>query len=482
MAGMNMLETRTEKESNQNMAATLHPQKGITFVKPEAATKEKINERNQTDKKIYIPVYSKFLIAQLGALLWVLFSIWIALPWIDSLADIFGWVLTIFAIGGMAIVPGYISGIIIFSILLDRRPPVKIPGELPALSILIAAYNEENAIEDTLKSILTQDYSGSIEIIVIDDGSTDQTTNIIETITDPRIQLIKQKKNQGKASALNAGLAVASYDLIITVDADTFLYKDALKYIVGRYLGDPEGTAAVAGAIAVRNSRKSWVTRVQEWDYFHGIAVVKRVQSLYQGTLVAQGAFSLYQRDLVKEMGGWAPCVGEDIVLSWGLLKQGYRIGYAENAIVFTNVPETYKQLFQQRQRWARGMFEAIRAHPGIFLKRRITLQFVFMNMLFPWLDISYLLFFIPGIIAACFGFFLLAGPITLLLLPLAALNNVVIFSVQSTMFKERGIHIRKNLRGMFLYVFLSQLLMSPASLAGYGSELLSLRKKWGTK
>ncbi|WP_227485593.1 MULTISPECIES: glycosyltransferase [unclassified Acidithiobacillus] len=477
-----MLETRTEQESNENVVTALHPQNNKIFASHNTANNERLKLQRNADKKVYIPVYSKFLIAQFGAILWVSFSIWIALPWIDSLADLFGWVLTIFAIGGMAIVPGYISGIIIFSILLDRRPPMNTPSELPAVSILIAAYNEENAIEDTLKSILNQFYSGIMEIIVIDDGSTDKTTDIVEKITDPRIKLIKQKKNQGKASALNAGLAIASHGIIITVDADTFLYKDALKYIVGRYLGDPEGTAAVAGAIAVRNSRISWITRVQEWDYFHGIAVVKRVQSLYQGTLVAQGAFSLYQRDLVKEMGGWAPCVGEDIVLSWGLLKQGYRIGYAENAIVFTNVPETYKQLFQQRRRWARGMFEAIRAHPGIFLKRRITLQFVFMNMLFPWLDLSYLLFFIPGLIAACFGFFLLAGPVTLLLLPLAALNNVVIFSVQSTMFKERGIHIRKNLRGMFLYVFLSQLLMSPASLAGYGSELLSLRKKWGTK
>ncbi|WP_226818963.1 glycosyltransferase [Acidithiobacillus montserratensis] len=477
-----MLETQTEKDLNKNVAATLPTRKCATLINTNAATKENSEANNQNAKKVYIPVYSKFLIAQFGAILWVLFSIWVALPWMDSLAKSFGWVLTIFAIGGIAIVPGYISGIIIFSILLDRRPPISTPDELPAVSILIAAYNEENAIEDTLKSILNQFYSGIIEIIVIDDGSTDKTIDIVETVTDPRIKIIQQKKNQGKASALNAGLAAASHGLIITVDADTFLYKDALKYIVGRYLGDPEGTAAVAGAIAVRNSRKSWITRIQEWDYFHGIAVVKRVQSLYQGTLVAQGAFSLYKRDLVMEMGGWAPCVGEDIVLSWGLLKQGYRIGYAENAIVFTNVPETYKQLFQQRRRWARGMFEAIRAHPGIFLKRRITLQFVFINMLFPWLDISYLLFFIPGIIAACFGFFLLAGPITLLLLPLAAINNVVIFSVQSTMFKERGIHIRKNLRGMFLYVFLSQLLMSPASLAGYGSELLSLRKKWGTK
>ena len=84
--------------------------------------------------------------------------------------------------------------------------------------------------------------------------------------------------------------------------------------------------------------------------------------------------------------------------------------------------------------------------------------------------------------LAAFFGFLLIAGPITLLLIPLAALNNMVIYSVQRRMFKARGLRIRRNLRGMFLYVFFSQLLMSPASIAGYASEVLRLSKSWGTK
>ena len=86
----------------------------------------------------------------------------------------------------------------------------------------------------------------------------------------------------------------------------------------------------VAGGVMVRNSRATWMTRAQEWDYFHGIAAIKRVQSLYQGTMVAQGAFSLYDTKTLRESGGWPDCIGEDIVLSWGLLKAGYRIGYCE--------------------------------------------------------------------------------------------------------------------------------------------------------
>nr|RNF71054.1 glycosyltransferase [Acidithiobacillus sulfuriphilus] len=431
---------------------------------------------------MYISVRVKFMLAQLGALLWVALSLWIALPWIISLSSVFGWALTIFAIGGMAILPGYISGLILFSVILDNRPKIVSIKEYPPISILIAAYNEEKAITDTLRSILLQAYPGAIEIIVIDDGSKDNTAGMVRRLDDPKISLIVQPKNGGKASALNTGLENATHAILITIDADTCLYQDALQYIVGRYLSDPENTVAIAGSISVRNSRASWVARVQEWDYFHGIAAVKRVQSLYQGTLVAQGAFSLYERDVVRDLGGWPSCVGEDIVLSWAMLKKGYRIGYAENAVVFTNVPETYKQLFLQRRRWARGMLEALKAHPSILLTQRFSVQFVVLNMLFPWLDISYLLFFIPGIIAAFFGIFLLAGPITLFLIPLGIVNNAIIYMVQRKMFRERGLKVRKNLRGFFIYAVFSQLIMAPASLAGYASELFRLSKTWGTK
>ena len=453
-----------------------------TSLHPGAAEKGTRGPRHGLYWFRYIPVFAKFLLAQIGAILWVLFSFWIALPWIHNLDTVIGPILTVLIILGVAILPGYISGFVLFSTLLDRRPKIVEITDYPAVSVLIAAYNEESAITDTLKSVFGQHYPGDLEVIVIDDGSKDTTVAKVEGFAEPALRLIRQPVNGGKASALNAGLQQATHDLIITIDADTYLYHNAIKFIVGRYLSDPSNTAAVAGALAVRNSRKNWITRLQEWDYFHGIAIVKRVQSLYQGTLVAHGAFSLYEKSVLLELGGWAPVVGEDIVLSWGMLTKGYRIGYAENAVVFTNVPESYRQLFRQRRRWARGMFEALRVHPRILFQARLTLQFVFINLLFPFIDLSYMLFFVPGIIAAFFGFLLIAGPITLLLIPLAALNNMVIYSVQRRMFKARGLRIRRNLRGMFLYVFFSQLLMSPASIAGYASEVLRLSKSWGTK
>jgi biofilm PGA synthesis N-glycosyltransferase PgaC len=182
-------------------------------------------------------------------------------------------------------------------------------------------------------------------VVVIDDGSTDDSLAIARagahSLSRPNldIRVLAQPRNGGKSAALNRGFAETSQALVLTVDGDSYLRTDALRKIVERFLCDPPGTVAVAGAVLVRNSRVNWLSRAQEWDYFHGIAAVKRMQSMYHGTLVAQGAFSLYTRQALEQVGGWPDCVGEDIVLSWALLKTGARIGYCEEACLFTNVP-----------------------------------------------------------------------------------------------------------------------------------------------
>jgi biofilm PGA synthesis N-glycosyltransferase PgaC len=433
-------------------------------------------------RRFYLGVRTKFLIAQACALGWAAFSVYLALPWMMRLSETFGWPLTIFAVGGVAIIPGYASAFMMFSVLLDWRPKAREPESYPPITVLVAAYNEEDNIKATIDSIFAQHYPGDLQVIVIDDGSRDATPDILRGIQHPQLTPIIMPRNGGKAEALNEGLRQARHKIVLTVDADTYLYRDALKLIVARYLADPPNTVAVAGAIAVRNSRSNWITKLQEWDYFHGISVVKRIQSLYQGTLVAQGAFSLYDRDVVREVGGWPSCVGEDIVLTWSMLKLGYRVGYAENAVVFTNAPETYKQLYRQRQRWARGMFEAMRAHPDIFRTPRLSLAFIIMNTFFPWVDLAYLFCFVPGLIAAAFGYYEFVGLMTLFLLPLMLVNHLISFAVQTRTFGERGLRVRRNYLGFVLYALACQFILCPASLAGYLSEVFRMRKIWGTK
>jgi biofilm PGA synthesis N-glycosyltransferase PgaC len=232
----------------------------------------------------------------------------------------------------------------------------------------------------------------------------------------------------------------------------------------------------------VRNSRATWVSRMQEWDYFHGIAAIKRVQSLYHGTLVAQGAFSIYDREVLRQIGGWPDVVGEDILVTWAILKAGWRVGHAEDAMCFTNVPDQLGQLLQQRQRWARGMMEGFRAHGDLLFKARLSTTFIWWNLLFPWLDLAYTLCFMPGIVLAFFGIYWIVGPMTLLLLPLSFILNGAMYYVSVGMFKRFDLQVRFNPGGFLLYTFLYSLILQPVSVAGYFTELFGMRKKWGTK
>jgi len=439
-------------------------------------------EKPTSNAPFYFNVGRKFTFSLALSVGWLALTIVIALPWIADLSVLMGATLAWLAIGGMALVPGFMNAFLITSLLLDRRPARQTPSRYPSLSILIAAYNEEASIADTLRSLANQNYPGAFEVFVIDDGSRDRTAAIVDACDLDWLKLLRQPVNAGKSAALNRGLEEARFDIVVTLDADSYLYRDALKNLVERYLNDPPNTRAVAGTMLVRNSRKNWVTKAQEWDYFHGIAAIKRVQSLYQGTLVAQGAFSLYERATLREVGGWADCVGEDIVLTWAMLRKGWRVGHAEDALCFTNAPDNLHQFVRQRQRWARGVMEAFRHFPDILFKPRLSTMFVWWNLLFPWLDLAYTLFFIPGIVLALFGIYWIAGPLTLALLPMALGINYMMYRIGSQMFMANGLRVRRNVSGFVVYAFVYSLILQPVCVAGYFSAVLGLRRSSATK
>jgi biofilm PGA synthesis N-glycosyltransferase PgaC len=432
--------------------------------------------------RLYLSVRTKFAIALAVSVLWTIVSTMLALPWLHDLAGIVSWPVAIFAVGGIAVLPGMMNAFLVTALLLDRRPQRRKLMDYPAISILVAAYNEESSIADTLKSIAAQNYPGRFEVLVIDDGSKDDTAAVVEANPYPWLRLLRQPRNMGKAAALNRGLAESQHDYVITLDADSYMYGDALARLVERYFSDPASTRAVAGTMLVRNSRATWVTRAQEWDYFHGIAAIKRVQSLFQGTMVAQGAFSIYDRAALEEIGGWQDCVGEDIVLTWAMLVRGWRVGHAEDACCFTNAPDNVRQFVRQRQRWSRGMMEAFRQHPRILVTPRMSTLFVWWNVLFPWLDLAYTLCFIPGVILAFFGIYWVAGPMTLILMPMALLMNYVMYRIGVRMFASQNLRVRRNVPGFLVYALTYSLILQPASVAGYLAELFGTRKTWGSK
>jgi poly-beta-1,6-N-acetyl-D-glucosamine synthase len=430
----------------------------------------------------YLSVRLKFTLTLLISVTWAALSFHLAGRWIADLTELAGAVFAYCAIFSIAIIPGFMNAFLATGLLLDRRPRRRAVDRYPGISILVAAYNEEASIASTIHSIAHQKYPGELEVIVIDDGSSDATAAKLQSLSYPWLRVINLEKNGGKAKALNVGLALAKHALTITVDGDSFLYRGALVNLVGRLLSDPPNTASVAGAVLVRNSRLNLVTKIQEWDYFHGIAAVKRLQSLFQGTLVAQGAFSVYRTEVLRAVGGWADCVGEDIVLTWAFLRGGYRVGFAEDACSFTNAPTTFRQFIRQRQRWSRGLIEAFRYHSGLLLQARMSTLFIWWNLLFPAMDVAYTVLFLPGIVLALFGHYWLAGPMTLFVLPLALLINWLMFVIQSAMFTTQGLKVRRNVLGFLVYSFIYGLILQPACVVGYLKELLGARKQWATK
>jgi biofilm PGA synthesis N-glycosyltransferase PgaC len=439
-------------------------------------------------RRLYVPVRAKFVMVLSGAAAWTVASVYLSIPWLEGLSAVVGLWLALFVITFIAYVPGFMNAFLIGSIVADRRPSRRTVDEFPDVCVLVACYNERDNIVDTLESLARQDYSGRVSVLVIDDGSIDGSLLLARTAAirlsrqNVRMKVLAMSRNGGKSRALNAGLARTNEALVVTVDADSYLRQDALRKLVERFLSDPPNTVAVAGCVLVRNSRANWLARGQEWDYFHGIAAVKRMQSMYHGTLVAQGAFSLYTRQVLEQVGGWPECVGEDIVVSWAILGTGARIGYCEDACLFTNVPSSVKQFARQRQRWARGLMEAFARHWRLLVQPRMSTLFIWWNLLFLPLDLVYTLAFLPGLVLALFGHYWLAGAMTLLVLPLSAIWNAVIFTVQTRMFKSQQLKVRRNIGGFVFYTLAYTMLLQPVCVIGYAAELLRLRKTWGTK
>jgi biofilm PGA synthesis N-glycosyltransferase PgaC len=432
-------------------------------------------------RRFYLRVRTRFVISVLAGLAWVGISTWIALRWIRELGETLTLPVAILVIVGIAIIPGYLNVQLLMSIVLDRPRPLRYNRPPPRIALLVAAYNEANAIEETLTYALRSDYDGSLEVVVADDGSTDGTQDIVRRVaaSDPRVRLV-ESPHGGKAKALNAALATVETPFVATIDADTLLMPQSLRRAVARMLESPPDTVAVAGSVLARNSRANFLTRMQEWDYFLAIASVKRQQALLQGTLVAQGAFSVYKTDALRRVGGWPDRIGEDIVLTWSMMRDGGRCGFEPTAIAFTEVPEQLRHFLRQRQRWARGMIEGLRDHGSELVgRRRFYAHSIGVNYVFPFLDAAYTLAFLPGVVLAATGNFMLVGPMTIAVLPINVLIASVMLHRQRQVFREVGFRVRRNIGGFFAYLLAYAPIMSPVSFIGYVKELRRAERRW---
>lgn len=431
--------------------------------------------------RIYLPVWVKFLLAQSFALAWVGMSVWLSLPWLRDLADLVSFPAALGMITFVAYVPGYLVALLCVSLLLDRPPPLRVKHPAVPITVLIAARNERPTIRPTLEYIAAQDYNGLISVILIDNGSTDGTVPAAQQAAREfgLNVLVLSEPEPGKSHALNTGLRHVDNDLFITVDADTLLHPSAIRLIVARLLSSPQDVVAVAGHVLVRNSRQGLFAKMQDWDYQLGMSAIKREQGLFQGTLVAQGAFSLYRRAAVQQAGGWPAVVGEDIVLTWRFLADSQRVYHEPLAVAFTTVPPTLQGLARQRARWARGMIEAVKDVHPLRQPRLLPRFLTAVDLVVPWLDAAFTFIWLPGLVLALTGRFWIVGTYTLLVVPLSFAAAGLMRHENRKCFDILGLTVRRNRRGFATYVLTFQAIQSPVSLWGYARELLNLRKTW---
>jgi len=265
----------------------------------------------------------------------------------------------------------------------------------PLVSILVPAYNESVCIASSIRSLAELDYPNK-EIIVIDDGSTDDTYwCALEEGKRTRgvsVRVLSQR-NGGKASALNHGIGEAQGAFVLCVDGDSNLAPQSLREGM-RHFGDPN-VVAVAGNVKVVN-RRNLLTWLQALEYVEGLNLVRSAQAFFRAVNIIPGPLGIFRRDALLAAGGYSGATfAEDCDLTLTLLEQGWKIKYEPRAIAFTEAPEELFPLLKQRYRWTRGILQALRKHRQILFTRghgfgtRITIAYMmFEAVLWPAMNV----------------------------------------------------------------------------------------------
>lgn len=247
----------------------------------------------------------------------------------------------------------------------------------PSVSVIVPAYNESRVILRTVRTLLLSDYEGDFEIIVIDDGSYDDTAVLVEThfSDNANVKIIRQT-NRGKSAALNTGIIAARGDIIVAIDADTLIHPEAITKLA-RHFGD-DRVGAVSGNMQVGNPVNK-LTRLQRAEYLIANNIDRRALELLNSITVVPGAIGAFRKnDLIRLHGFSSETLAEDSDLTIRLLIAGKKIVYEPDAIALTEVPQTLRDLKKQRFRWSFGKLQALWKYRSVVFNPRYGLLGLF--------------------------------------------------------------------------------------------------------
>lgn len=456
--------------------------------------------------------------------------------WIDTLISISEWLFLLYLLGLTA---GYLMLDVVAAIHLRRymeeRSLNSLPhgytGFEPQITLLVPAFNEEATIATTVKSLLQLSYS-EFEIVVINDGSKDNTLDVlikefglipfpeaydarlatkpIRTVyhapAQPNLRVV-DKDNGGKADSLNAGINISLYPLFCCIDADSILQRDSLRLAAQPFLDDPH-TIACGGTVRVANGcevKNGFLTKVglptnilalfQIVEYLRAFLFGRLGWSPINAMLIISGAFGLFHKDTVIGIGGYRhDTIGEDMELvvrlhrHMRLAGKPYRITFAPDPICWTEVPEDLTTLKNQRIRWQRGLCESLTNNLDLLFHPKGGavgwLAFPFMA-LFEWLGPAIEVF---GYVIVTIGFILgfVSFKVWLVLL-VAAISLGILLSVSAFFLEEMSFHVYPKpqhvlllLLGAILENFGYRQLNSLWKLIGLYRWMIGKKATWG--
>lgn len=253
----------------------------------------------------------------------------------------------------------------------------------PFVSIIIPCHNSEATLEKTLNHVLQLNYPKK-EIIVVDDGSTDNTAAIAKKYAPP-VNLVQRKVCSGrKTGAINFGLAFCRGDIVVVIDDDTFVAKEALNFLIKPL--KQEKIAAVGANIQVYPTN-TLLTKLQEIEYLTIMELSKPYQDFFYGTvLIISGAFGAFYKKYLAQIGEWdVDIITEDLDVTWKLYRLRKKIRYSQKAVCATEIPTKITQLIKQRSRWDYGLFETLAKHKQLLFSFKFpTIGFgLFLETLF---------------------------------------------------------------------------------------------------
>lgn len=347
----------------------------------------------------------------------------------------------------------------------------------PPVTLIVPAFNEGLVIENAIRSLLELDYP-SYEILVIDDGSTDDTyarASRLEGRYGGVTVRVVSKANAGKANALNTGIALARSAFVVCMDGDSRLGRYTLRAGL-RHFADPK-VGAVAGNVKVSNRVNLW-SRLQALEYIEGLNMARRAQGFVRVVNIIPGPIGIFRRDTLAQLGGYdTDTYAEDADLTLKILTAGWHIVYEEHAVAYTEAPENLLDLIKQRYRWTRGILQALRKR-GTWLaipKGGFTVWISMQAMLFeaiiwPVMNILGNLFFAITALSVGVANYVLYWWLLLTLLDVAAALYTVAMEEEDLSLVPYAI----------VYRFFFVALIDVAKLFATAEEFLNIKMTWG--